>query len=232
MKIAIMQPYLFPYLGYFQLINHVDKFILLDDVNYINKGWINRNNILLNSVAYLFTIPLSGASQNRLINEISLVNEEKWRNKFLKLIQTAYSKSPSYEQAFVLIEKIIQNPTLNLSSFILNSISLLCDFMKIQTQIVATSEIYDNKNLKAEKRILDICLKEKATEYINPIGGIHLYDKAEFQRNGIQLSFLSSEIIPYQQFKSEFVPYLSIIDILMFQPESVVKSKLTEFSLS
>lgn len=227
-----MQPYLFPYFGYFQLIQHVDKFILLDDVNYINKGWINRNNILLNSSSHLFTIPLSGASQNKLINELSVLDEFKWKNKFLKLIQTAYSKSPEYNKIFALIEKIIQFPSINLSSYILNSIHLLCQTLNIETMIIPSSEVYNNKILKAEKRILDICLKEGATEYINPIGGLGLYEKNEFEQNGIKLKFFTSEIKPYKQFNSEFVPYLSVIDTLMFLSVKEINSKNKEFSLS
>lgn len=227
-----MQPYLFPYIGYFQLINYVDKFIILDDVNYINKGWINRNNILLNSGAHLFTIPVAGASQNKLINELSVMDELKWRSKFLRLIQMAYSKAPEYHQIFPLVENIIQNPSLNLSLYTFHSIKLICGFMKIDTPLVASSSVYENNTLKAERRILDICLREKATEYINPIGGINLYDKDEFARHGIRLSFMSPQIKPYPQFASEFVPYLSVIDTLMFQPLVGAQSKLNEFLLS
>lgn len=122
MKLAIMQPYFLPYIGYFQLINAVDTFVLLDDVNYINKGWINRNQLLLNGKAHLFTLPLQKASQNKLINQLELSNETKWKDKLLKTIETAYKKAPQFHLVFPLISQILQYPESNLSLFIHHSI--------------------------------------------------------------------------------------------------------------
>ncbi|MDR6194877.1 WbqC family protein [Siphonobacter sp. SORGH_AS_0500] len=100
MTLAIMQPYLFPYIGYFQLLNAVDKFVIYDDVAFINRGWINRNSILNNGKAQLFTVPLKEASQNKLIHEISIDTDQKWRDKLLKTIQQNYKKAPHFAAVF------------------------------------------------------------------------------------------------------------------------------------
>jgi hypothetical protein len=166
MKIGVMQPYLFPYIGYFQLINVVDKFIIYDDVNYINRGWINRNRILVNGKPIYITWPLKEASQNKLINEIERIVDEKWTIKTLKTIETAYKKAPCFENVYPLIKEIITYPEINLSKYIHHSLVKLCEYMGISTVLESTSSIYNNSHLKAEERIIDICLQEKAEEYI------------------------------------------------------------------
>src|ERR1039458_5451183 len=170
MKIAIMQPYFLPYIGYFQLMNAVDKFVVLDDVNYINKGWINRNNILVNGKANLFAIPLKEASQNKLINEISVVDEAKWRTKLLKTIELSYKKAPFFAIVYPMIEEIINSGNSKISDLNYYSLVRINNYLDLNTEIVSTSSIYKNSDLKAEKRIIDICLKEHASIYINPIG--------------------------------------------------------------
>lgn len=231
MTLAIMQPYLFPYVGYFQLINAVDKFVIYDDVAFINKGWINRNNILSNGKATLFTLPLVGASQNKLINEIDIENLSAWGKKFLKTLEQNYKKSPHYQEVFGIVEKVVQSEKTNIADLIFLSLQEICSYLKIDTELVQTSSVYQNQHLKAQERILDICLQEKANHYINPIGGQELYDKALFAENGIKLNFIQSKRSEYQQFKNEFVPWLSIIDLMMFCSVEEIKEQLTKFEL-
>lgn len=231
-KCGVMQPYLFPYIGYFQLIDHCDTYVILDDVNYINKGWINRNRILVNGSDHLFTIPLEDASQNKLICDISIQKEDKWKSKFIKLIQMSYSKAPQFKIVFPLIEDSISNNENNLSAFIYYAQSAILNYLQIDTRIIKSAGIYQNQNLKGQDRILDICLKENTSNYINPIGGIELYSKEIFEQNNIELHFIKSKSIEYKQFKNEFVPYLSIIDTLMFNDIDGVKNMLTQFELS
>ena len=229
MTLGIMQPYFLPYIGYFQLLAVVDKFILLDDVNYINRGWINRNRLLLNGAAHTFTIPLIGASQNKHICEIELVTENNWREKLLRTIQLAYTKAPYYSSVFAVLEKIIIYPSRQLDDFLLHSICEIAKYLSLDdTKIVGTSRDYNNQNLKGQERILDICLQEKTDVYINPIGGVDLYDKNTFLEKGIQLHFLQSRPITYQQGKYEHVPWLSILDVLMYNEISVVQQLLFE----
>lgn len=231
MTLAIMQPYLFPYVGYFQLINAVDKFVIYDDVAFINKGWINRNSILSNGKASLFTLPLVGASQNKLINEIEIENLSAWGKKFLKTLEQNYKKAPHYQSVISIVEKIVQSENTNIADLIYVSLQEICEYLKIDTELVRTSTIYQNQHLKAQERILDICLQEKATHYINPIGGQELYDKTLFAENGIKLNFIQSKRSEYQQFKNEFVPWLSIIDLMMFCSVDEIKQQLTMFEL-
>lgn len=229
--VGIMQPYLFPYIGYFQLINACTTYVVLDDVNYIKKGWVNRNRILVNGQDHMFTIPLNNASQNKWIRDTEILNDGKWKSKFSKLIQMAYSKAPFFKSAFSLIEHCLECNSDNLADFIFHSQSKICDFLSIKTNIIGSSSIYGNNDLKAQDRILDICIKEKATCYINPIGGKELYDKKTFNDKHIDLKFIRSNKITYKQFSNEFVPYLSIIDVIMFNNQDVCINYLNEFEL-
>lgn len=231
MHLGIMQPYFMPYIGYLQLMNAVDKFVVYDDVNYINKGWINRNRILVNGQEHLFTIPLQDASQNKLINEISLSKDPKWRGKFLKTLEQAYKKAPFYFSAFAVTEKIINLDAEKVSDWICSSLLVLSDYLDMQVEIIPSSSIYQNTHLKAQERILDICKQENASHYINPIGGTELYDKNIFEQAAIQLSFIKSKSIEYPQFKNEFVPWLSIIDIMMFNDVATIQGFLNEYEL-
>lgn len=231
MRLAIMQPYLFPYIGYFQLMNSVDKFVIYDDVNYINRGWINRNRILSNGKAYMLTVPLIGASQNKLINSIAIMQDPVVVSKLLRSVSESYKKAPYYSYIFPLIEEIFLSKESNLSQFIHFSLLKIKEYLDIPTLIVKSSSIYNNDELKAQNRILDICKKEKATHYINPIGGKEIYNQEIFKNNSVELSFIKTDEIVYSQFKNDFVPGLSILDILMFNSVTQTKSLLLKYQL-
>ncbi len=229
--IAIMQPYLLPYIGYFQLMAAVDKFVVYDDVNYINRGWINRNRLLHNGIAQTFTLPLHSASQNRLICEIELDETQGWRKKFLQTIQQAYGKSPCYAQASVLMESIINYPSTKLDEFLLHSLRKIVLYLSMDIEIVNTSRVYNNAHLKGQERILDICSQEQADSYINPIGGIELYDHSIFYKHSLSLYFLRSRPVSYPQGKGEHIPWLSILDVIMFNEPDKIRQLLTEIDL-
>lgn len=230
-SIAIMQPYFLPYIGYFQLIAAVDKFVVFDDVNFINRGWINKNRLLLNGVAHTFTVPLRAASQNRLICEIELDDDQGWREKFLRTIRQAYGKAPCYAKVSALLESLINYPSIRLDEFLLNSIREVVRYLALEVEIVSTSRIYKNANLKGQERILDICRQERANIYINPIGGVDLYDRASFLKQDLSLYFLHSRPIGYSQGKGEHVAWLSIMDVLMFNEPTAVRRLLSEIDL-
>ncbi|HEY4875285.1 MAG TPA: WbqC family protein [Puia sp.] len=231
MNLGIMQPYIFPYTGYYQLINAVDEFVIYDDVNYINKGWINRNNLLVNGKAFLFTVPLKEASQNKLINQIEIQENESWAKKFLKTIEQAYKKAPHFKNTFSLVSDVINSPVKGIHELALLSLKSIADYLDIKTEFVDSSSLYQNTNLKAQDRILDICLREKSDHYINPIGGMEIYSNEMFERSGIKLSFLKTIPVPYTQFDNEFVPYLSIIDVLMFNSKAESIELINQYEL-
>ena len=231
MKLGIMQPYIFPYIGYFQLINAVDKFVIYDDVNFINKGWINRNRILNNGKDSLFTIPLKEASQNKLINEIDVNWDDAWKSKFIKTLEQCYKKAPFYSEILPIIEQTLSIDNKPVSKVIEHNLRLICNYLDIKTEIISSSAIYQNTHLKAQERILAICLQEKASQYVNPIGGLELYDKGFFEAKNIKLNFIKSNSIEYPQFKNEFVPWLSMIDVLMFNSKEKIKEFLDNYEL-
>lgn len=224
-----MQPYLFPYLGYFQLIHVVDKFIFYDDVNFIKQGWVNRNKILLNGNEFLFTIPLEKESSFKLIVQTE-INENlfnNWKIKFYRTLAQAYKKAPNFEIVYALISSALEMNSLVISDLACESINLVCNYLGIKTKCAKSSEQnYHNDILKASDRVIDICLKESANEYFNPIGGKELYSKEEFLLNGLNLHFISSGLKPYKQFNNDFIPSLSIIDIMMFNSKDEILKML------
>jgi hypothetical protein len=230
MRLAIMQPYIFPYIGYFQLINSVDKFVIYDDVNYINKGWINRNQIIVNNKAFLFTVPLKGASQNRLIRDIE-VSGNGWKVKFLSTIEMAYKKAPQFIEIFPLIRGVLQSDAGYIGQLAYLSLAAVTRYLELHTIFEKTSAIYTNNNLKSQHRILDICLREGASQYINPIGGQEIYSSELFEKSEIKLNFLETNGVTYKQFGHEFIPNLSIIDVLMFNSKERIRGMLELYEL-
>lgn len=231
MKLGIMQPYFVPYIGYWQLMNAVDKYVVYDDVNFIKGGWINRNRILLNGFPFYFNIQMNGASPNKLINEVEINNNTSIVNKNLKQIETAYKKAPYYNVVRPLIEEIFAYDTNNLAKFIFNSFKVINRYLDIKTELVLSSSLNKNNELKGQDKVIAICKLLGATEYYNAIGGQELYDFATFAENKIELKFLRTENITYKQFNNEFQPNLSIIDVLMFNDKETVKKMLNSYSL-
>lgn len=230
-SIAIMQPYFLPYIGYFQLMAAVDKFVVFDDVNFIKRGWVNRNRLLLNGAAHMFTVPLRGASQNRLIREIELADGQGWREKLLRTVRQVYGGAPCYAQVSALLEGMLNYPSVRLDEFLLNSLREVVRYLTLEVEIESTSHAYQNAYLKGQERILDICRQECANVYINPIGGVDLYDRDRFLEQGVQLYFLRPRPVSYCQGKSGHVPWLSILDVLMFNEPAAVRQLLTERDL-
>lgn len=230
-KLAIMQPYYLPYIGYFQLISAVDKFVVFDDVSYINRGWVNRNRMLINGEPAIFTVPLCNSSQNKNISDIQILNDDRWRHKMLQTFRHSYSKACSFKQTYEVLENIIHFPSIELNAFLLNSLQTLAAYLEIKTDIIPSSAKYKNSYLKGQDRILDICLLERAKYYLNPIGGVELYHRDAFQKNQINLAFLKSREFTYFQGKQAYQPWLSIIDVLMFNSKDAVKGFLSQYDL-
>ncbi|HEY6161577.1 MAG TPA: WbqC family protein, partial [Bacteroidia bacterium] len=209
MRLAIMQPYVFPYIGYFQLLAAADKFIFYDDVAFIKQGWINRNNVLVNGKPHLFSIPVSNISSFVTIRETAVSYRPDWTVKFLKMLEMSYRKSPYFSEVFERISALISERPSTIAELSKKSVELVASYLRIQTHIIDSSAIYGNEHQRAEERIIDICKKERAAEYINPIGGMKLYDPDYFLKVGLSLKFVRTLPIAYDQRSSTFHPNLS-----------------------
>lgn len=230
-KIGIMQPYFFPYLGYWQLINAVDEYVIYDDVNYIKNGWINRNNILLNGQKHLITLPLDKASPFQLINQVKITPNMILKQKMLKTIEAAYKKAPYFEQVFPIIQSVITEDSCLIAEALKNQFKYVCDYVGIKTKLIVSSDLIKNNELKAQDKVLHICHLLNATDYINAIGGQELYSKDDFKKENLALYFLKTEITPYKQFKNDFIPGLSFIDIMMFNSPEQIREMLDKYEL-
>ena len=228
MKLAIMQPYFMPYIGYWQLMNAVDTYVVYDDVNYIKGGWVARNNILMNSQSYMFCVTLNGASSNKLFNEITIRDNFV---KFRKMLQSCYSHAPYYSDVECIMENIYNYEDRSLGKFMLNSFNVVLNYVGIKRNFILSSTLQKDNSLRGASKVIAICTELGASTYYNAIGGQSLYDKNEFKTNGIELKFLKPELVPYKQFKNDFVAGLSIIDVMMFNSPEDIKQMLDKYEL-
>ena len=232
MKLAIMQPYFLPYIGYFQLLNAVDSFIIYDNIQFTKKGWINRNRILVNGSDQVISLPIKKDSDFLNVNQRVLA--ESWdndRKKMLNRIKESYRKAPYFTETFELIERCLMCEDKNLFNFILYSIKSLMKHFNIETKLIVSSDIPIDHQLKGADKVMAICKGVAADIYINPIGGLDLYDKQIFEENGLKLHFQESSSVAYSQFKNEFIPWLSIVDVMMFNSKEEIMMYLNSYKL-
>lgn len=226
-----MQPYLFPYIGYFQLMNTVDRFFVYDNIQFTKKGWINRNKILVNGRGEYVTVPLKNGSDYADIRERYLA--DTWcaeQKKLANRVVESYRKAPHFDRIFPAIEKCLFFEETNLFRFLLNSLKIIREVIGIATPITISSELNIDHQVKSEEKVIEICRAIDAETYINPAGGQGLYSVATFKKAGIHLQFLKASDIKYRQFENEFVPSLSIIDVLMFNSIDTIQEMLNKFT--
>lgn len=221
MNIGIMQPYLFPYIGYFQLIRAVDLFVVYDNIKYTKKGWINRNRLLQNDKDVIFSLPLKNDSDSLDVCKRELAADFNC-DKLLNQIKGAYLRAPYFDQAFPVIERILRFEDRNLFRFLHNSLVDTCNYLDIDTEIRVSSAIAIDHSLKKQDKVLALCKALGARTYVNAIGGMELYSKEAFYDNGIELKFIKSKPFEYAQYGNKFVPWLSIIDVMMFNSRAVI----------
>jgi hypothetical protein len=231
MKVAIMQPYFFPYIGYFQLIAASDVFVLHDDVQYIKGGWVNRNRILLNGEDRMITLPVQKGAYDLPINARSYVLGNQPYKDIINLIKQAYFKAPFFQQVLPLFNDILMCTDKNVARFNENLIRRISDYLGIKSKIVVSSDMEKNNSLAGEPRVLEICQRLGATDYTNPIGGTALYHHEAFNKKGIALHFLEAQNVRYQQRGDAWLPFLSIIDVMMELEPMVIQRQLTQFKL-
>lgn len=230
MKLGIMQPYFFPYIGYFQLMNAVDEFVVYDNIKYTKTGWINRNRILANGKESFITVPLNKGSDYLMVKDRCLAHS--WpsdRIKIMNRINESYRKAPRFDYVYPLIHKCLHYNDYNLFDFILYSLKQIKEYLLIPTPLIISSTISIEEDLKGRDKVIAICKEKRANEYYNPIGGIELYMKSDFKKEGIDLYFLKATDCKYKQFDNEYVPWLSIIDVMMFNSQDEIKNLLYAF---
>ena len=228
-----MQPYFFPYIGYFHLITSVDEFVIYDNIQYTKKGWINRNRILSNGEDKILTIPIKKDSDYLNIQDRIIADSwSKDKNKLLNTINNSYKKSPQFNNIFPIVHECLSSLEVNLFKFILNSLTILNSYLEIKTKIITSSDISIDHSLKSQDKVMAICKNLKATTYVNAIGGQELYNVEDFSNKGIKLKFVKSNPLVYKQYKNEFIPWLSILDVLFFNDKKdIIKYLNNEYSL-
>ena len=223
---AIMQPYFLPYLGYFQLIAAVDVFVVYDDIKYTKKGWINRNRLLQNGRPAVFSLPLRHASDALDVRDRELAAGFR-RDKLLNKVAGAYGRAPFFAPTFALFEELVRFDDRSLFGFIEHSLRRTCAHLGIATEVRRASEVAAHRGLKGQDKVLALCEAVGTATYVNPIGGVALYSPDAFARRGIALRFLRPLPFEYAQFGDPFVPWLSILDVLMFNPLETVRERLS-----
>ena len=224
MKLGIMQPYFLPYIGYFQLISATDSFVIYDNIKYTKQSWINRNRILINGKYEYITLPLRNDSDHLYISQRYLSNSfSRDKQKLLRKVNNNYQNAPFFLNVYELLNEILEFRDNNLFRFIFNSLILVCKYLEINSNFIVSSTLPIDHTLKAENKVLAICKQIQADCYINPIGGIKLYSKERFSDNNIDLFFLNPKPVNYLQNNTEFVPNLSILDVMMFNSKDRIK---------
>ena len=226
MKLGIMQPYFFPYIGYWQLMNEVN---IYDDVNYIKGGWVNRNRILMNGKPQYFNLPMIGASPNKLIKEVQVNNDPKIIAKNLNTIDVAYHKAPYFSDVFPLIKRCLECGMPDVASYIKASFEIINKYLGIETELLVSSSLRKDCSLKGQEKVISICKLLGADEYYNAIGGQSLYSSEEFNKFQLKLGFLKTNNISYEQTGGEFQPNLSIIDVMMFNSVEDIHRLLNDY---
>lgn len=230
MRLAIMQPYFMPYIGYWQLLAAVDRFVMYDNIQYTKKGWINRNRFLQNGQAVLFTIPVKKDSDCLDIVKRSVADDFD-PDKLLNQLDASYRKAPFVHTVFPLMISIIKAEHRNLFEYVRHSIRLTAEYLQIRTPVVISSTIAIDHSLRGENKVIALCKAMGAATYINAIGGQGLYSPSAFQAQGIELQFLKTRPISYLQFAHPFVENLSIIDVMMFNSRDSIQAMIGQYDL-
>ncbi|NGX84748.1 WbqC family protein [Aequorivita sp. KMM 9714] len=232
-KIGIMQPYFLPYIGYFQLMEMVDEFVIYDNIEFSKASWIRRNRMLQNGKDAFFTLPIKKDSDFLDVDQRYLAdNFDKEAGRLLRRIEANYSKAPYFNDFFPVVQEIIFCKERNLFDYILNSVYCIKDYLKIETPIKVFSKLgKDVHLLRAQDKVIGVCKALQATHYINSFGGKHLYDSESFQKENLQLLFFRTSQIEYSQFENDFIPFLSIMDVCMFNDVSQVREYLKHFEI-
>ena len=234
MKLAIMQPYFFPYVGYFSLMDYADYFISFDTAQYISHGWINRNRILSsNGEPIYMTVPIKKATRETAIKDIEIDNTQDWKGKIFGQLTAYKRKAPKYKETTDVLYDILNSSDTTLLSrlnfhilkSIANYLGIECDFDEFSEMNLAVSDVSE-----PDEWALNISKALGANEYVNPPGGITFFDKNMYDNAGIELKFLKSKLKPYIQRIGRWEPGLSIIDVMMFCDKDEILDILKDYT--
>lgn len=234
MILGIMQPYFLPYIGYWQLMNAVDQYVIYDNIEFTKNGWIRRNRLLSGGSDKIFTLPLKKDSDYLDIKDRYLsCNFDDERKKIIGLINASYKRAPMFDKVFPILKDIFEFQNYNLFEYIFYSVVRIKDYLNIDTPLTVSSTLDIDPTLKGKDRVLATCKKMNATHYYNAFGGVALYSpyKSDFDTEGVRINFLKTRDIVYPQLKNEFVPNLSIIDVMMFNSQEECQKLLLEYDL-
>ena len=229
MIVAIMQPYFFPYIGYFQLMQAADIFVFHDDVQYIKGGWINRNRILKDNHVEWLTMPVRNASNYLPIDQRCFANEPATVDKMKRRLAAAYAKAQAFDRIASMIFELLDFPDANVASFNCTSLVALAKKLGITCKFIRSSELDEPELAKGQAKVLALCRRFGANRYINPIGGVELYDAHAFAAAGISLSFMRTTATP--TITASGPEHLSVIDGLMQNGFGGYARQLADFEL-
>lgn len=228
MRLAIMQPYLFPYVGYFQLASAVDRFVFLDDVQYIQRGWINRNRFPMNGEPQYFTVPVRHGGQHARIKDVMVAAEQhRMMRQTVKTVGQRYQRSPEFSRVFPIFEAVMRRREVSIAEMAMESVRSVFQYLECgPAWVVSSSRDYANRHLSGQDRVIDICRQEGASLYVNPPNGRYLYSSSVFRGQGVELRFLNPVMEPYDNGPGTFLPAMSIIDLLMHLPKDEVRRQI------
>jgi hypothetical protein len=228
--LGIMQPYLLPYIGYWQLLAAVDRFVVYDNIQYTKKGWINRNRFLRNGSDAFFTVPLKKGSDSLDVKERTIAADFDPRT-ILNPLAAAYRNAPFFADVFPTVETIVMAAPRNLFEYLHHSLVTIAGYLEITTPIVVSSTVAIEQGLKSERKVLALCEALGADRYLNPAGGKDLYSASTFAERGVELQFIRARPVVYRQYDNPFVPSLSIVDVMMFNSRAAVRGMLGDYDL-
>lgn len=231
MTLTGMQPYFFPYIGYFQLMKASDIFMMGDDFNYIKEGWSNRNRILVHHQPAFIHLSLEKASPFKTYQEITIKKDPRKLRRLLITIEQSYSKAKEFNNAFGIVSEILACEETNLALYIFNSFRIICEYLEMDVRLILSSTYGIDSQTDRSDKVIALCNSVGATTFVNPIGGMALYSKDYFNKKGIELLFLKSRSVEYKQFGTGFIPWLSIIDVMMFNSKEEINDLLDQYDL-
>jgi hypothetical protein len=229
---AVMQPYLLPYVGYFQLVRLADEFVLHDDVQYIKGGWINRNRMLVNGASAWFTLSVRHADHALPICERQWHDAKRESQALLRRFDAAYRRAPHCAEVMPIIRAALAFPSDNVADSLAHCLGVVCHHLGLTTHVRSSRTLGLGPALAGQDRVLEICARLGATAYVNLPGGVDLYDPAAFGVRGLKLNFIQPALAPYPQLGAAFVAGLSIVDVLMFNSRDRVREMLADYTLT